>query len=64
MITFPVAFVAGVIGYNIEQTVRDVRTPSKPSILEEKLNRKKNDIDISYEEIPVLERNQSPHYKR
>lgn len=63
MITFPVAFVAGVIGYNLERTLRDVRTPSKPSILEEKL-RKKDDPDIFYEEIPVLERNQSPQFKR
>ncbi|VVC44673.1 UPF0767 family,NADH-ubiquinone oxidoreductase flavoprotein 3 [Cinara cedri] len=63
MITFPVAFVAGVIGYNLERTVRDVTTPSKPSILEEK-RKKKNDPKIYYEEIPVLDRNPSPQFKR
>lgn len=62
MITFPVAFVAGIIGYNLERSIRNVETPSKPSILEEKLKRNKDDKKI-YEETPVLERNLSPPLK-
>lgn len=62
MITFPVAFIAGIIGYNLEHSIRDVETPSKPSILEEKLKRNKDDKKL-YEEIPVLERNLSPPLK-
>jgi len=63
MITFPIAFVAGIIGYNIERTISNVETPSKPSILEEKL-RRKDDQKILYKEPPVLERNLSPPLKR
>jgi hypothetical protein len=60
MVTFPVAFVVGIIGYNLEHSVRNVETPSKPSILEEKLKRKRDDPNNVYEEPPVLERNLSP----
>lgn len=60
MVTFPIAFVAGIIGYNLERSVRNVETPSIPSILEEKLQRKKEDPKNVYEELPVLERNLSP----
>lgn len=63
MITFPIAFVAGIIGYNIERTVSNVETPSIPSILEEKLKRK-DDQKIAYKEPPVLERNLSPPLKK
>lgn len=63
MITFPVAFVAGVIGYNLEHKIRNLETPSIPSVIEEKLKRKKNEEKHSYEETPVLERNLSPPLK-
>lgn len=65
MITFPIALVAGIIGYNVEHAVSNVETPSIPSILEEKLKRK-NEQKISNKEFipnkepPVLERNLSP----
>lgn len=64
MITFPVAFVAGIIGYNLERKVHNVETPSIPSVLEAKLKRKKDDQKIIYEETPVLERNLSPPLKK
>lgn len=64
MITFPIAFVAGIIGYNLERTVRDVGTPSIPSVLEEKRKRPKDDQNNSYEGTPVLERNLSPPLKK
>jgi len=64
MITFPIAFVAGIIGYNLERTVCNVETPSIPSVLEEKRKRKKDDQTYSYEETPVLERNLSPQMKK
>lgn len=64
MITFPIAFVAGIIGYNLERTVRNVETPSIPSVLEKKLQRKKEGETNSYEETPVLERNLSPQMKK
>lgn len=64
MITFPIAFVAGIIGYNLERTVSNIETPSIPSVLETKLNRKKDDQKIIYEETPVLERNLSPPLKK
>lgn len=65
MITFPIAFVAGIIGYNLERAVHNVETPSIPSILEAKLNKKKDDQNsFQYEEIPVLERNLSPRLKK
>lgn len=63
MITFPIAFVAGIIGYNIEHAIFNIETPSKPSILEEKLKRK-DDQKILYNEPPVLERNLSPPLKK
>lgn len=64
MITFPIAFVAGIIGYNIERTVRDVETPSIPSVIEEKLKKTKDGQKNVYEETPVLERNLSPPLKK
>lgn len=64
MVTFPIAFVAGIIGYNLERTVRNVETPSIPSVLEKKLERKKDGQKIMYEETPVLERNLSPPLKK
>lgn len=65
MITFPIAFVAGFIGYNFERAVRNIETPSIPSVLEAKLNKKTNDQNVSlYEETPVLERNLSPPLKK
>jgi len=63
MVTFPIAFVAGIIGYNVERTISNVETPSIPSILEEKLKRK-DDQKTSYIEPPVLERNLSPPLKK
>ncbi|XP_025206362.1 small integral membrane protein 12 [Melanaphis sacchari] len=63
MITFPVAFVAGIIGYNVERTISNLEMPSKPSILEEKLKRT-DDQKIFYQEPPVLERNLSPTLKK
>lgn len=63
MITFPLAFVAGVIGYNLERKVHNIETPSIPSVLEEKLKRKKDENKYSYEGVPVLERNLSPPLK-
>lgn len=62
MITFPVAFVAGIIGYNLERSMRNIETPSIPSILEEKLKRNNEDKKM-YDETPVLERNLSPPLK-
>jgi len=64
MITFPIAFIAGIIGYNLERAVINVETPSIPSILEEKLRRNKDDQKITYEETPVLERNLSPPLRK
>lgn len=64
MITFPIAFVAGIIGYNLERNVSNIETPSIPSILEEKLNRKTDDPKNVYQEPPVLERNLSPPLKK
>lgn len=63
MVTFPIAFVAGVIGYNLERSVRNLETPSIPSILEEKLKGQKDDRKNLYDETPVLERNLSPPLK-
>lgn len=60
MVTFPIAFVAGIIGYNLERSFRNVETASIPSILEEKLQRKNDDPKNVYKEPPVLERNLSP----
>lgn len=64
MITFPVAFVAGIIGYNIEHTVCNIETPTIPSVLEEKRKRNKDDRTNVYEETPILERNLSPQMKK
>lgn len=64
MVTFPIAFVAGVIGYNLERSVRNVETPSIPSILEEKLKGHKGEGKNLYDETPVLERNLSPPLKK
>lgn len=64
MVTFPIAFVAGIIGYNFERAVYNVETPSIPSVLEAKLKRNQDGQTFLYEETPVLERNLSPPLKK
>lgn len=64
MITFPIAFIAGIVGYNLERNITNIETPSIPSVLEEKLKRKNENPKSPYEETPVLERNLSPPLKK
>lgn len=76
-ITFPVAVIVGVIGYNIEGLVSDRRTPNKKtSVDEERKERLLHELDSqrdvtqvdrlkdkSFVPNTVLERNVSPSLK-
>jgi len=54
-IMLPVAAVVGVIGYNLENILSDKYTPSKPSIEEQREERRLKEISTNSNETPLTQ---------